>query len=185
MKTDILVNMVSAALFMAHSTASKATSKVTATTTTTATASATATANNEARSRLPRHGKTLCTYGDFVSSEDTTLALAGLSSLFESKAGKSLSQFHGGGHVNRVVYAHNTAQAYVCGWGMGKFTLIEVEDIFESVDRIRIECGGVSSSTGEIWFPDLDYSIGYGRFDGVTCAPKTFRHIWGRMLGLV
>ncbi|KAJ8063908.1 hypothetical protein OCU04_007758 [Sclerotinia nivalis] len=167
MKTNILVTIVSAALLVAHS------------------ATAKATADNEAQSSLHRHGQTLSTYGNSLNSEDTSSALKVISPLFQSKAGKSLSQFPCGRHVNRLVYAHNTTQVYICGWGIGKVTPIRSEDIVGSFSMISKGWVDTNSSTGEIWFPDLDYSIGFGRVNEVICEPKNLRHKWGRMVGLV
>lgn len=184
MKIGILVKMVSAALLMAHSIASKASSKATTTTSASVTATASAAAGSEARSGLHRHGKTLYICGGFLNHEDISLALEGLSSLFGPDR-KSLSQFPSGRHLDKVVYTHNTAQAYVCSRNYGKFANIGSEDIVENVNGIRKECGGVLSSTGELWLPDLDYCIGFGRINEATCEPKNLRKTWGSMVGLV
>lgn len=133
-------------------------------------------------------GQTSCNFGNFINSDDALYAAMGMCSLFHidddvKSEGKSLTDFPGGRKVDKVVYTHNSAQVYICGWGVGKGQPIKPRDIIKIMHMIRRACGGTFASTGEVWFPDLDYAIGYARVDKAICKPKNLRHRFGRMLG--
>ncbi|TEY85106.1 hypothetical protein BOTCAL_0017g00190 [Botryotinia calthae] len=124
-----------------------------------------------------------CNAGEFINPEDIGSALDGMSDPFQLKVGTPLISFNIGTNISRVIYTHNAAQLYACGWRNGKNRHIRNREIAKAMVEINRICGGGYASIGRVWFPDWDITIGRGMAGKDVCKSKKAWHArlfgWG------